>query len=62
MSVVYLRGEAREEIRVRVRASYEAGYSVRQCMEVTGKSYGATHRLLRESGAALRPRGGERWR
>lgn len=58
---IYLRGGPRNEMQAELRAAYEGGASVRKCMEISKKSYGATHRLLVEAGTTLRARGGERW-
>jgi hypothetical protein len=41
-----------------MRDRYTQAVSIRDLMEQTGRSYGWTHRLLRESGAFLRGRGG----
>lgn len=43
-----------EELKIR----YDAGESIRSLAASTGRSYGFVHRLLRESGVALRRRGG----
>ncbi|HEX2299164.1 MAG TPA: helix-turn-helix domain-containing protein [Pseudonocardiaceae bacterium] len=51
-------GPEREQIAVRLRDRYAQGASIRELMAQTGRSYGWTHRLLRESGAVLRGRGG----
>lgn len=51
-------GPEREKIATRLRDAYTQGASIRGLMEQTGRSYGWTHRLLRESGAQLRGRGG----
>ncbi|HEY0487573.1 MAG TPA: helix-turn-helix domain-containing protein [Mycobacteriales bacterium] len=37
---------------------YAAGESIRALAEATGRSYGFVHRVLTESGATLRGRGG----
>ena len=37
---------------------YAAGESIRALAEATGRSYGFVHRVLTESGASLRGRGG----
>jgi hypothetical protein len=39
---------------------YEAGESIRSLAASEGRSYGFIHRLLTESGAAMRGRGGPR--
>ncbi|MGC7095600.1 helix-turn-helix domain-containing protein [Amycolatopsis lurida] len=51
-------GEARAEVRKELRRRYEAGAPIRALADETGRSYGAVHRLLTESGAALRTRAG----
>lgn len=51
-------GPEREKIAAVLRDRYAQGASIRDLMEQTGRSYGWTHRLLRESGAVLRGRGG----
>ena len=51
-------GPEREEVAARLRDRYTQGASIRELMTLTGRSYGWTHRLLRESGAVLRGRGG----
>lgn len=53
-------GPEREKIATRLRDRYAQGASIRDLMTETGRSYGWTHRLLRESGAVLRGRGGPR--
>jgi len=53
-------GPEREQIATRLRESYTRGASIRELMALTGRSYGWVHRLLRESGAVLRGRGGAR--
>ena len=40
------------------RARYDAGESIRSLATATGRSYGFIHRILTETGAALRGRGG----
>ena len=51
-------GQEREQIAARLRDRYSQGASIRDLMEQTGRSYGWTYRLLRESGVVLRGRGG----
>jgi hypothetical protein len=53
-------GPERDTIATRLRDAYAQGASIRELTEQTGRSYGWTHRLLRESGAQLRGRGGAR--
>jgi hypothetical protein len=50
-------GPEREKIAAGLQDRYAQGVSIRDLMEVTGRSYGWTHRVLRESGAVLRGRG-----
>lgn len=49
---------ARDEILVELRSAYERGASIRKLAASTGRSYGSVHSMLRESGAAMRSRGG----
>jgi hypothetical protein len=53
-------GEDRDALCESLRRRYEAGESIRALAESTGRSYGFIHRLLTESGASLRSRGGAR--
>lgn len=55
-----LRGEARIELRQRMRQAYEAGATVVQVAERFGRSYGTTHKLLTEAGTRMRRQGGGR--
>ena len=41
-----------------LRKRYEGGASIRELAGETGRSYGFIHRILSESGATLRGRGG----
>ena len=41
-----------------LKKRYEAGESIRLLAESSGRSYGFVHRILNESGASLRGRGG----
>ncbi|MGV0627485.1 helix-turn-helix domain-containing protein [Mycolicibacter minnesotensis] len=43
---------------VALRNAYERGASIRMLAASTGRSYGSVHSMLRESGAAMRSRGG----
>lgn len=52
-------GEERARVARDVRARYDEGTSVRELSEQIGRSYGFVHRLLVESGAQLRARGGD---
>ena len=51
-------GDARIELTSELAKRYERGESIRQLAESTGRSYGFIHRLLRDSGAQMRGRGG----
>lgn len=48
----------RAELLVELRSAYEGGASIRTLVASTGRSYGSIHSMLRESGAAMRGRGG----
>ena len=48
----------RDRLKVELRSAYERGASIRTLAASTGRSYGSVHSLLRESGAAMRSRGG----
>lgn len=50
-------GAERDRAGKRAVALYAEGKSVREVLAALGWSYGATHRLLREYGADMRPRG-----
>jgi hypothetical protein len=41
-----------------LKRRYDAGESIRSLATATGRSYGFIHRILTESGATLRGRGG----
>ena len=41
-----------------LKRKYESGQSIRLLAENAGRSYGFVHRILSESGATLRGRGG----
>ncbi len=51
-------GGERSSLAADLRRQYEAGTSIRALAESTGRSYGFVHRLLSESGASMRSRGG----
>lgn len=51
-------GAQREELASDLRKKYEQGASIRSLAASTGRSYGFVHRVLSESGATLRGRGG----
>ena len=48
----------RDVMLVELRSAYERGASIRTLAASTGRSYGSVHSMLRESGAAMRSRGG----
>jgi len=51
-------GDSRNSLADDLRKRYDAGESIRLLAASTGRSYGFVHRLLSESGATLRSRGG----
>jgi hypothetical protein len=51
-------GGDRDKLAADLRKKYEAGQSIRVLAEGSGRSYGFVHRILSESGATLRGRGG----
>jgi hypothetical protein len=51
-------GSERNSLAADLRRKYDSGSSIRSLAESTGRSYGFVHRILTESGAALRGRGG----
>ncbi|HEY9391163.1 MAG TPA: helix-turn-helix domain-containing protein [Mycobacteriales bacterium] len=51
-------GAARDKLAADLRKKYDAGQSIRALAEAHGRSYGFVHRILTESGATLRGRGG----
>lgn len=51
-------GGQRDKLTADLKKKYESGRSIRDLAEETGRSYGFVHRLLSESGATLRGRGG----
>ncbi|BEP15669.1 hypothetical protein acdb102_39800 [Acidothermaceae bacterium B102] len=51
-------GSERNSLAADLRHKYDSGSSIRSLAESTGRSYGFVHRILTESGAALRGRGG----
>ncbi len=51
-------GAERDKLTASLRKTYDAGASIRQLAASTGRSYGFIHRVLNESGATLRGRGG----
>ncbi|MDT5014892.1 MAG: hypothetical protein QOD39_1052 [Mycobacterium sp.] len=48
----------REQVLTELRSAYEQGASIRTLVATTGRSYGSIHSMLRESGTAMRSRGG----
>jgi len=53
-----LTGAARDRLSEQLAKKYAKGASIRALAEQTGRSYGFVHRVLVESGVALRGRGG----
>jgi hypothetical protein len=51
-------GDERGALSHELRRHYEQGRSIRDLAADTGRSYGFVHRVLKESGAKLRGRGG----
>jgi hypothetical protein len=51
-------GGERDKLSTTLRKRYDGGASIRDLAESTGRSYGFIHRMLVESGAPLRGRGG----
>jgi hypothetical protein len=51
-------GGDRAKLAADLKRKYEAGQSIRLLAEGSGRSYGFVHRILSESGATLRGRGG----
>jgi len=51
-------GSDRDKLAADLKRKYDAGQSIRALAESTGRSYGFVHRILTESGATLRGRGG----
>ncbi len=52
------RSKTRDQVANELRDEYERGASIRSLAASTGHSYGSVHSMLRESGAAMRSRGG----
>lgn len=50
--------KSREQLLRELRSAYEEGASIRKLVAATGRSYGAIHSMLRESGTTMRSRGG----
>jgi predicted transcriptional regulator len=51
-------GGERDKLAAELKKKYEQGQSIRLLAESSGRSYGFVHRILSESGATLRGRGG----
>jgi hypothetical protein len=51
-------GGDRDKLSGTLRKRYDGGASIRELAASTGRSYGFIHRMLVESGASLRGRGG----
>jgi len=51
-------GGDRDKLAEELKQRYEGGESIRLLAESSGRSYGFVHRILNESGATLRGRGG----
>jgi hypothetical protein len=51
-------GGERDRLAADLRRRYDSGASIRTLADSTGRSYGFVHRILTESGATLRGRGG----
>ena len=51
-------GEDRNKLATDLKKRYDEGESIRSLASATGRSYGFIHRILTETGVALRGRGG----
>lgn len=51
-------GGERSKLATDLKRRYSSGSSIRELAGETGRSYGFVHRMLSESGVALRGRGG----
>ena len=51
-------GKGREDLASSLVSRYERGESIRSMAEDIGRSYGFVHGVLKESGVAMRSRGG----
>ena len=51
-------GGDRDKLAADLKRKYESGQSIRLLAQDSGRSYGFVHRILSESGATLRGRGG----
>ena len=51
-------GVDRTKLSAELKKAYDKGKSIRELADLHGRSYGFVHRVLSESGATLRGRGG----
>ena len=51
-------GGERDRLASDLKRKYDSGESIRALAQSTGRSYGFVHRILSETGASLRGRGG----
>jgi predicted transcriptional regulator len=51
-------GADRTKLSAELKKAYDKGKSIRELADLHGRSYGFVHRVLSESGATLRGRGG----
>ena len=51
-------GAERSKLATDLKKQYDKGKSIRELADAHGRSYGFVHRVLSESGVALRGRGG----
>ena len=51
-------GDSRSSMAAELKRKYESGESIRSLAAASNRSYGFVHRILSESGATLRRRGG----
>ena len=51
-------GRERDKLAADLKRRYKGGASIRELSELYGRSYGFIHRVLTESGAKVRGRGG----
>lgn len=51
-------GDKRKKLGASLKRKYQGGASIRSLAKQTGRSYGFVQKVLRESGASLRDRGG----
>jgi hypothetical protein len=51
-------GSDRNKLAIDLKKQYDKGRSIRELAATHGRSYGFVHRVLSESGATLRGRGG----